>query len=113
MAFLDIAPISGMSGTDAVASLADPAAPVVVLASSVVAEQAASSVVGATPPAEGPMSPVVVVVIAPSLEQPEAATVVFEGAAQSLPLAAHATTPNVGRTKEDVVGSLPTLTSQA
>ena len=76
-ALLDVAPVLGRSDADAVASLADPAVPV----PSVVAEQAASSVAGATPPAESPASPVDVIVTTPSQEPPDVAMVVSEGPA--------------------------------
>ena len=58
----DVTPISGRSDSDVVASLADPATP----APSVVAEQAASSMAGAAPPAGSPVSSADVVVTAPS-----------------------------------------------
>ena len=76
-ALLDVAPISDRSGADAVASLADPAVPV----PSVVAEQVTSSMAGATPPAESPVSPVDVIVTTPSQEPPDVAMVVSEGPA--------------------------------
>ena len=41
---------------------------------------------GAVPPAEGPISPVVAVMTAPSQDQPGAATVVLEGIVRSVPL---------------------------
>ena len=56
----DVAPISGRSGADAAASLADLVAP------SVVVEQVASSVAGAASPAESPVSPVEVAMTVPS-----------------------------------------------
>ena len=49
----------------------------------VVAEKAASSVVGATQPAQGPVLPVEVVMTAPSQEQSDATTVPSEGVVQS------------------------------
>ena len=64
----DVAPVLGRGGADAVAVSTDPTAPVVALSPLVVAEQATSSVAGATQPAEGPVSPVQVVVTAPSQE---------------------------------------------
>ena len=45
----------------------------------------ASSMAGMAPQAEGPASPVGVAASAPSQEQPDAATVVSERAAQSMP----------------------------
>ena len=63
----DVAPILGRSGADAATSLADPATPVVAPAPSVVAEQ--------------------------SQAQPDAATVVLEGAVQSVPPGAQVDPP--------------------
>jgi len=83
MALPGVAPISGRGGADAAAASADPTAPAVALSPLVVAEQAASSVVGATQPPEGPVSSMEVVVTAPSQEQPDAAMVASEGAVQS------------------------------
>jgi len=54
----------------------------------VAAEQAGLSVVGAVPPTEGPVSPIVAVVTAPSQDQPSVATVVPEGVVWSMPLEA-------------------------
>ena len=65
-------------------SMAVVAAPTLLVA----AEEAGLSVVGAVPPAECPVSPVVAVVIAPSQDQPGAATVVPEGVVRSVPLEA-------------------------
>ncbi|XP_066374608.1 uncharacterized protein [Miscanthus floridulus] len=99
----DIASVSGRSGTYAVASLAGLAPPAVAPAPSVVTEQAAaevtspsalertelpsvlvaSSMVGVALQAEGPASPVEVAVTRPRQEQPDATTVVSEGAAES------------------------------
>ena len=62
----DVAPILGRGGADAVAASADTTAPAVALLPLVVAEQAASSVAGATQPTDGPVSSVEVVVTAPS-----------------------------------------------
>ena len=81
----DVAPVSGRGGADAVAASADPTAPAVALSPLIVAEQAASSVVGATQPAEGPVSPVEVVVTVPSQDQPSAVVVASEGVMQSAP----------------------------
>ena len=77
---LGVAPVSGRSGDDAVATLVDLTAAVVVPAPLVAAEQAGSSAVGAASLAEGRVSPVEVVVTAPSQDQPGVATVVLEGA---------------------------------
>ncbi|XP_066341641.1 uncharacterized protein [Miscanthus floridulus] len=109
----DVAPISGRSGADAVASLADPAAPVVVPAPLVVAEQATSSVAGAAPPAGGLASPVGVAATAPSQEQPDMVMVMSDGVAQSVPTVAQATAPDAGWAEEDVAGGSPTLMSLA
>ena len=65
-ASLDVAPVLGRSGDDAVAVLADSAAAVAAPAPLVATEQAGSSVAGAAPPTEGPVSPVVMVMTAPS-----------------------------------------------
>ena len=67
MALPGIAPISGRSSANVEATLADLTAPVVVSAPSVVAEQ--------------------------SQAQPDAATVVLEGAVQSVPLEAQVDPP--------------------
>ena len=57
----------------------------------------APSVVGVVPQAEGPALQLEVVTTAPSQEQPDTATVVFEGAAQSALPAAQATVLKAGR----------------
>ena len=113
MALPDVAPISGRSGADAVASLADPVVLVVAPAPLVVAEQAASSMAGVAPPAGGPVSSVELSTTAPSQEQSDAGMVVSEAAAQSAPPAAQATVPDMGQAEEDAAGGSPTLTSQA
>ena len=64
----------------------------------------APSAVGAAPQVEAPASQAEVAATAPSQEQPDAATVVSEGAAQSAPPAAQASEPEVGRTKGDTAG---------
>jgi len=79
----DVAPVLGRGGADAATASADPTAPAVAFSPLVVAEKAASSVVGATQPAQGPVLPVEVVMTAPSQEQPDAAMVASEGAVQS------------------------------
>ena len=71
----------------------------------------APSAVGAAPQVEVPASQVEVATTAPSQEQSDAATVVYKGAAKSVPPTAQATTLDVGRTEEDVAGGSPTLTS--
>ena len=48
----------------------------------------------------------------PSQEQPDAATVVSEGVAQSMLPAAQATVPDAGQMEEDVARGSPTLMSQ-
>ena len=84
----DVAPASGRSGDDAAAVLAGSTVVVAAPTLLVAAEQAGSSVAGAVPPAEGPVSPVVAVMTAPSLDQPGVATVVPEGVVRSMPLEA-------------------------
>ena len=56
-------------------------------------------VVGVAPQVEAPALQAEVAVTAPSQEQPDASTVVSEGAVQSTPPAAQATKPEVGRTE--------------
>ena len=63
---LNVAPILGRSGDDAAAALVDLTAAVAVPAPLVATEQAGSSAVGAAPPAKGRVSPVEVVMTAPS-----------------------------------------------
>ena len=70
MALPGVALVLGRSGADVGAVLANPTAPMVAPAPSVVAEQAASSVAGVVQPAEGLVSPT---------------EVVPEGAVQSMP----------------------------
>ena len=96
MVLPDVAPVSGRSDAEAVASLGDPMAPVVAPAPSVVAEWAVSSMAGAEPLARGPVSLVGVDATAPSQVQPDVAMVVFEGAAQSAPPVAQAMVPDMG-----------------
>ncbi|XP_066361051.1 uncharacterized protein [Miscanthus floridulus] len=113
MALPDVAPISGRSSADAVASLANLAAPMVVPAPLVVAEWVASSMVGVAPLAEGLVSPMGVAAIASSQEQPDVAMVASEVAAQSVPPVAQETTLDMGQAEEEVVGGSPTLTRLA
>ena len=80
MALPGVAPILGRSGADVGATLADPTVPVVAPTPSVVAKQTASFMVGVVQPAEGRVSPTEVVATALSQAQPDAATVVLEGA---------------------------------
>ena len=81
MTLPDAAPVSGRSGADVVASLASPAVPAVAPMPLVVSEQAATT--------------------APSQEWPDAATVVSEGVAQSVPPAAQVTAADAGRAESD------------
>ena len=85
MALPGVTPVSGRSGADVGATLADLTVPVVAPAPSVVAEQTASFVVGVVQPAEGRVSPTEVVATVLSQTQPDVATVVLEGAVQSVP----------------------------
>ena len=64
MALPGVAPVSGRSGADVGAALADPTAPVVAPTPSVVAEQAASFMVGVVQLAEGQVTPMEVVATA-------------------------------------------------
>ena len=107
MALPGVTPVSGKSGADVGAVLADPTAPVVAPAPSVVAEQAASSVVGVVQPTEGLVSPTEVVpedavqsmppetqvevaATAPSPTELDVAVMASDGVAQSMPPAAPA-----------------------
>ena len=76
MASPGITPVSGRSGADVGAMLADPTAPVVAPTPAEVIEQAASSMADVVQPAEGRIPPVEVVVTAPSQDQPGAAVAV-------------------------------------
>ena len=84
-ALADVAPASGRSGDDAAAVLAGSTVVVAAPTLLVAAEQAGSSVAGAAPLAEGPVSPVVMVMTAPSQDQPGVATVVPESVVRSAP----------------------------
>ena len=64
----------------------------------------APSVVGMAPQVEAPASQAEVAMTVPSQEQPDAATVVSEGAAESTPSVAQAAAPEAGRTGEDTAG---------
>ncbi|XP_066396119.1 uncharacterized protein [Miscanthus floridulus] len=102
-----VTPVLGRSGADVGAVLADPTAPVVAPAPSVVVEQAASSVAGVVQPAEGRISPVEVAVTAPSQDQPGASTVALEGVVQSAPPGAQVDPPvalEAAQMEEDPVG---------
>ena len=66
MASPGVTPVSGRSGADVGAALADPTAPMVAPMASEVIERAASSVAVVEQPAEGRIPPVEVVVTAPS-----------------------------------------------
>ena len=113
----DIAPILGRSDDDVAASSADPAAPV----PSVVAEQAASSVVGAVQPAEGlvsltevvpegavqsvpPETQVEVAAAVPSQAGLDVAVMASEGVAQLMPLEAQAMADEVGQMEVVMAG---------
>ena len=61
-----VTPISGRSGADVRAVLADPTAPMVAPTPAEVTERAVSSVAGAEQPAEDRIPPVKVIVTAPS-----------------------------------------------
>ena len=67
----------------------------------------APSMVGATPQVEAPMSQVEVAATVTSQAQPNAAMVVPEEAARSVPPAALAMAPEVGRTDGDMAGGSP------
>ena len=113
MALPDVATVSGRSGADAAASLADPVAPAVAPTPLMVTKRAASSMAGAVPLARGPVSLVGVAMIASSQEQPDAAMVTFEVPAQSMPPAAQETVPDMGQVEEEAAGGSPTPTSKA
>jgi len=119
MALPGVAPVSGRSGADVGAVLADPTAPVVAPAPSVVAEQATSSVAGVVQPAEGLVSPMEVVpegavqsvppetqvevaATAPSPVELDVAVMASEGVAQSMPPASLAVADEVDRMEADV-----------
>ena len=80
-----VTPISGRSGADIGAVLADPTAPMVAPMPAEVTERAASSVAVVEQPTGGRIPPVEVVVTAPSQDQPGAAVVALEGVVQSAP----------------------------
>ena len=85
MASPGVTPVSGRSGADVGAVLADPTASVVAPTPAEVTEQAASSMADVVQPTEGRIPPVEVVVTAPSQDQLGAAVVVLEGVVQSAP----------------------------
>ena len=85
MASPGITPISGRSGADVGAALADPTTSMVAPTPAEVTEHAASSMADVVQPAKGRIPPVEVVVTAPSQDQPGAAVVVLEGVVQSAP----------------------------
>ena len=66
-------------------------------------------VVGTTLQAEAPTSQAEVATTMTSLAQLDVATVVFEGAAQSVPPAAQAMAPEVGRTEGNMAGGSPSI----
>ena len=80
-----VTPVSGRSGADVGAALADPTAPMVAPTPSEVTERAASSVAVVEQPAEGRIPPVEVVMTAPSQDQLGAVVVALEGIVQSAP----------------------------
>ena len=81
----DVAPALGRSGDDAAVVMAGSTAVMAAPALLVAAKEAGSSVAGTAPPAEGPVSPVVVFVTTPSQDQPGTATVVPESVVRSAP----------------------------
>ena len=93
MASPSITPISGRSGANIGAALADPTASVVAPTPAEVTEQAASSMADVVQLAEGRIPLVEVVVTAPSQDQPSAAVVVLEGVVQSAPPGAQVDPP--------------------
>ena len=93
MASPSVTPISGWSGADVGAALADPTASVVAPTPAMVTKQAASFVAGVVQPAEGCIPPVEVVVTAPSLDQPGMAVIAHEGVVQSAPPGAQVDPP--------------------
>ncbi|XP_066344308.1 uncharacterized protein [Miscanthus floridulus] len=80
-----VTPVSGRSGADVGAALANPTASVVAPTPAEVTEQAASSMADVVQPAEGRIPPVEAVMTAPSQDQPGTAVVAHEGVVQSAP----------------------------
>ena len=80
-----VTPVLGRSGADVGSALAIPTASVVAPTPAEVTEQAASSMADVVQPAEGRISPVEVVVTAPSQDQSGVASAVLEDAVQSAP----------------------------
>ena len=78
-------PISGRSGADVGAALAEPTASKVAPAPAEVTERAASSVAVVEQPAEGRIPPVEAVMTVPSQDQPGVVVVALEGVVQSVP----------------------------
>ena len=85
MASPSVTPISGRSGADVGAALADPTTSVVAPTPTEVTEQAASSMADMVQSAEGRIPPVEVVMTAPSQDQLGTAVVALEGLVQSAP----------------------------
>ena len=88
MASPAVTPVSGRSGADVGATLAEPTASMVAPTPAEVTERAVSSVAGVEQPAEDRIPPVKVIVTAPSQDQPGTVVVAPEGVVQSAPLGA-------------------------
>jgi len=86
-------PVSGRSGADVGAALAEPTASKVAPTPAEVTERAVSSAAGVEQPAEDRIPPVTVVVTAPSQDQPDAVVVAPEGVVQSASPGAHVDPP--------------------
>ena len=107
MASPTITPILGRSDADVGATLADPTASVVAPTPAEVTELAASSMADVVQPTEGRISPVEVVVTAPSQDQPGTTVVVLEGVVQSAPPGAQVDPPvalEAAQMEEGLVG---------
>ena len=88
-----VTPVSGGSGADVGAALADPTAPMVAPTPAEVTERAASSTADVEQPAEDRIPLVEVVVTAPSQDQPGAVVVAPKGVVQSAPPGAQVDPP--------------------
>ena len=107
MASPGVTPISGRSGADIGAALADPTTSMVAPTPAVVTEQAASSVADVVQPVEGRILPVEAVMTVPSLDQPGTAVVAHEDVVQSAPSEAQVDPPvalEVAQMEEGPVG---------
>jgi len=93
MASPAVTPVSGRSGADVGAVLANPTASVVAPTPAEVTKQAASLMADVVQPVEGHIPPVEAVVTAPSLDQPGTAVVAHEDVVQSVPLEAQVDLP--------------------